>query len=83
MVQVHFFIPLIFFLFNLVPLSFSQDQESSWTGTLVDGQKINKNDLNRILGDHLKWLTTEGKEGKRAILSKANLQKADLTEVNF
>ncbi len=39
--------------------------------------------MQRILEAHRKWVESEGKEGERADLSKANLQKAILRGANL
>jgi uncharacterized protein YjbI with pentapeptide repeats len=52
--------------------------EYPWTGKTADGKVIAKEDLDHILADHKKWLTTTGKEGQIT-----NLAGADLTGVNL
>lgn len=54
-----------------------------WTGTLRDGTKIYGKDLAKIISDHKNWLEKNWKDGKRAILSGANLQGVNLIEVNL
>ena len=39
--------------------------------------------IDELLAAHLKWVESEGKEGKRADLSNAILQEADLHDVNL
>ncbi len=39
--------------------------------------------LQETLSQHLKWLETKGREGKRADLSRADLYKVDLREANL
>ena len=46
-------------------------------------REISEDELKKILEDHKKWVESIGKEGKRADLSKTNLQEADLKEANL
>ena len=46
-------------------------------------QEISKEELERILGEHKKWLESEGKEGQKAILKRTNLRKANLKYANL
>ncbi len=41
-------------------------------------REIPEEELQKILEAHRKWVESEGKEGKRADLARANLQGADL-----
>ncbi|MFU2208966.1 pentapeptide repeat-containing protein [Solidesulfovibrio sp. C21] len=52
--------------------------QQPWTGKLADGTVITKEDLQKRLEKHKKWLETEGKEGMRLDLSSANLVGAYL-----
>ena len=40
-------------------------------------------DLPEILKQHQLWLSSDGKEGKRAVLDGADFGDADLTDANF
>lgn len=82
-------VPLFLALALLIasaPLAFTQapaqepkkPPEQPRTGTLADGRVITKDDLDRILGEHQLWLESGGKQGKRADLSGAKLNHADL-----
>ena len=44
---------------------------------------MNKKELDKILDNHKKWLSTDGLEGERANLREANLRWADLREANL
>ncbi len=44
---------------------------------------VSPNELKEILEAHRKWVESEGKEGERADLSKANLTEADLSKANL
>jgi len=57
--------------------------EKPWTGKKADGSVITKEDLDRILAKHEKWLKTLGKGGARANLSGANLSGADISKANL
>ncbi len=46
-------------------------------------RKIGKEKLQEILAQHKSWVESEGKEGTRARLREANLQKADLRGANL
>ena len=46
-------------------------------------RKVSANRLKQILAAHKKWLETKGKQGKRADLSRANLQEANLWGTNL
>ena len=46
-------------------------------------REISKEELAQILEAHRKWVESEGKEGERADLSRANLQKAHLFRANL
>lgn len=61
--------------------AFAQDiiQEGPWTGNFANGTVITKENLVEILKLHDKWLKSDGKEGRRANLTGANLSKADLS----
>jgi hypothetical protein len=73
-------------------------EEQSSDETQAEYREISEEELEQILEDHKKWLESDGKEGKRADLSKANLshatsqnpilrganlRRADLTEANL
>ncbi|CAB1057504.1 Pentapeptide repeat family protein [Olavius sp. associated proteobacterium Delta 1] len=67
-------------LFYVLPISGQNEQkQKEWTGKLVDGTAITEVELDEIMNEHLKWLKSDGKEGKRANLSGAKLIKADLS----
>ena len=44
---------------------------------------MSKQEIEKILSAHQNWLTTEGKEGKRADLRGANLRGADLRNADL
>ncbi len=44
---------------------------------------VSPNELKEILEAHRKWVESEGKEGERADLSKANLTEANLYQANL
>ncbi len=46
-------------------------------------REIPEEDLQKILEAHRKWVESEGKEGKKADLARANLQVAFLFEANL
>jgi len=74
-------------LLTLLP-AFAQEAKKAepqkpWTGKLADGRMITMADLDQILQAHALWLQSEGKEGKQANLSEANLKKADLSRANL
>jgi uncharacterized protein YjbI with pentapeptide repeats len=52
--------------------------EYPWTGKTAEGKVIAKVELDQILAEHKKWLTTTGKEGQRADLAEADLTGVDL-----
>jgi hypothetical protein len=52
--------------------------QQPWTGKLADGTVITKEDLQKHLEEHKKWLETKGKEGMRLDLSSASLVGAYL-----
>ncbi len=71
-------------LLALAP-AYSQVKEPAkpWTGKLADGRVITKQDLDKILQDHVRWLG-RGKKGEgRANLSKAKLWKANLSKAHL
>ena len=41
----------------------------------MEYREISKEELKRILEEHREWFESDEKEGKRADLSRANLQK--------
>ncbi len=53
-----------------------QDQAS-------DRPRVTAEQLKQILEAHRKWVKSEGKEGERAILGRANLQGAYLREAKL
>ncbi len=46
-------------------------------------REVSQEELQQILEAHRKWLKSDGKEGKQADLTNANLQKADLFQANL
>ena len=46
-------------------------------------REVSPEELAKILEAHRKWVESEGKEGERANLYRANLQGADLREANL
>ncbi len=46
-------------------------------------REVSQEELKQILAAHKKWLETKGKQGKRAYLGDANLEKADLWRANL
>ncbi len=50
---------------------------------MAELRKISPDELKKILEDHRTWVESEGKEGGKADLSKANLQEADLFGANL
>ncbi len=44
---------------------------------------ISREELDKVLEAHRKWVESEGKEGERADLFEANLQEADLDGANL
>ena len=46
-------------------------------------REVSADELKQILAAHEKWLESDGKEGKQAVLGFANLQGADLTRANL
>jgi uncharacterized protein YjbI with pentapeptide repeats len=57
--------------------------EGTWTGKREDGSIITKQDIEKILADHQKWLETNGTDGAQINLKKADLSKALLTSANL
>ena len=57
--------------------------EKPWTVKTVDGSVFTKEELDRILANHKKWLLTDGKEGEKADLSRAQLRGAKLSGANL
>ncbi len=50
---------------------------------MAELRKISQDELKKILEDHWTWVESKGKEGGRANLGGANLQKADLRSANL
>ncbi len=46
-------------------------------------REVSEDELTQILAAHKTWLETDGKEGERADLFRANLQGADLRRANL
>jgi len=46
-------------------------------------REVSQEELEQILKAHRKWVESDGKEGNRADLIKANLEKADLFQANL
>ncbi len=46
-------------------------------------REVSQEELKQILAAHKKWLETKGKQGKRAYLGDANLEKANLWRANL
>ena len=63
-----------------VPTIALEQKTSAWKGNLANGQILSEEGLAKILKEHKEWVTTGGKQGKRADLSKANLSEADLSK---
>jgi len=51
--------------------------------TQTEYREISDEELKKILEDHNKWLESDGKEGEKADLKRANLQGANLRNVNL
>jgi uncharacterized protein YjbI with pentapeptide repeats len=51
--------------------------------TLAKPQEISEEEVEEILENHKRWLKSDGKTGKKALLNNANLQKAKLVGVNL
>ncbi len=47
----------------------------------VYGRRIDAKSLKKILDEHKRWISSNGKEGKRADLSKVDFSKADLSRI--
>jgi uncharacterized protein YjbI with pentapeptide repeats len=60
----------------------SSSDNASPGATDADSNKL-KMDLIDIIKDHVNWLETEGKEGRRANLGDAFLKDVNLSEVNL
>ena len=45
--------------------------------------EISKDELKQMLEKHMKWLDSEGKEGKEAYLVEVNLQKFEFRKANL
>jgi uncharacterized protein YjbI with pentapeptide repeats len=71
--------------FLLISVAFAQTSppEYPWTGKSKEGKVITKVDLDQILADHKKWLTSTGKEGQRANLAEADLAGVNLNGANL
>lgn len=76
---------LVCILFFHVILASSQEKQekNAWTGKLRDGTVITKEDLDKIVTGHKKWIETDGKEGQRADLERADLTRASLTKASL
>lgn len=76
---------LLLLTFGLARAQETKETETKkpWTGKLADGRVITKADLDQILQAHSLWLKSEGKEGQRADLSGARLEKAELSRASF
>ena len=51
--------------------------------TQIEYREISEEDLKKVLGNHKKWIESDGKEGERADLQRANLQYTLLNGVNL
>jgi uncharacterized protein YjbI with pentapeptide repeats len=79
-------VPALIFLFLLqvLPASGQEKKEKEpWKGKLADGTVLFKQDLDKILEEHKKWVETNGKEGRQALLRGANLTQALLQGANL
>ena len=56
---------------------------TEWTGTLRDKTTLTHRGLDEVLEDHKKWLSTKGKEGRRADLQEADLRGAKMVGVDL
>jgi uncharacterized protein YjbI with pentapeptide repeats len=57
--------------------------EYPWTGKTAGGKIITKDELDQLLADHKKWLSTTGKEGQRVELAEADLTGVNLNSANL
>jgi hypothetical protein len=83
-----FYIMLVSHTFAMEPVP-----KEPWKGKFKDGTEITEGELRIILEKHNKWLNSEGKDGERAnlhradlsnaFLSQADLSDADLSEANL
>jgi len=65
-----------------------KEEQQNTDKTQAEYREIPKEELNPILEKHKKWVETDGKEGERADLRKANLsdanlKNAELSKANF
>ena len=80
MFRIIFVITLAFILLMFIRVfPVSAQQQKDWTGKLSDGTVVIKMQMNNILEEHKKWLETEGRKGKQAIIHRADLSGADLS----
>lgn len=79
------FIALTFLmLIQVLPATAQEEKEQKeWTGKLQNGKILTKNELEKILSNHKRWLETNENEGIRADLRKAILRGADLIKVDL
>ena len=54
-----------------------------WTGTYADATVMTREDLDKILADHKKWIDTKEDKGIRANLSWCDLSEASLSYANL
>ena len=57
------------------------DQPQDESADAPQYRKVSKEELDKILEEHRKWVESEGKEGEKANLEMANLQQAHLLPV--
>lgn len=60
----------------------SEDQQPS-DEAQAELREISEEELKKILGDHKKWLESDGEEGKKAELKETNLKKANLKDASL
>jgi uncharacterized protein YjbI with pentapeptide repeats len=59
------------------------DEQQSSDGTQTEYREISKEELKKILEEHEKWVESNGKEGKKANLNRADLQGVNLPKANL
>jgi uncharacterized protein YjbI with pentapeptide repeats len=50
---------------------------------IIKGNNMNKEDLKEVIDNHKLWLSSDSKEGKRAVLVNMDLKKTDLSNVDL
>jgi len=56
-----------------------QSQEE-WTWTTRSGKIQGKAEFDRVLKDHLLWLSSQGLQGRRSLLDRAKLRRVDMSD---